>query len=185
MAAKTKNKKKIVDKPEKHPGVNWYQDKKIIGLIVVIVIVILYLIISQAAKKNNTDEEFVFKKQGELTFYSKDGNPVTNIDIQIAATDYDRELGLMFRKSMAENEGMLFIFPYSQIQNFWMKNTFISLDMIFADTAKQIVTIRKNTKTMSEQSYTSTEPAIYVIEVNAGFCDKHGIKVGDKINWTR
>jgi len=84
---------------------------------------------------------------------------------------------------MEMNQGMLFIFPEEEIRSFWMRNTYISLDMIFVNADKKIVTIHKNTKTLSDQSYASTEPAQYVVEVCAGFSDKYSIKTGDKINW--
>jgi uncharacterized membrane protein (UPF0127 family) len=84
---------------------------------------------------------------------------------------------------MEENQGMLFIFPDEQIRSFWMRNTFISLDMIFVNSNKEIVTIHKNTRVLSSESYPSAEPATYVIEVVAGFTDKHNIKVGDKVGW--
>ena len=176
-------KKKIKQAPPKEEQKIWFKDKRIVSPIIAALIVILYFIISPFSGKPTSDEEYMFKKQGELTFYSADAKPITKIDIQIAATDYDRQLGLMFRKSMNENRGMLFIFPVSQIQNFWMKNTEMSLDMIFVDSSKQIVTIHKNTKIMSEQTYASTKPALYVIEVDAGFTDKYKIQVGDKVSW--
>jgi uncharacterized membrane protein (UPF0127 family) len=64
-----------------------------------------------------------------------------------------------------------------------MRNTLISLDMIFVDDQKKIVTIHKNTKILSETSYPSSQPAVYVVEVLAGFTDRHNIQVGDKIDW--
>ena len=91
----------------------------------------------------------------------------------------------MNRSSMKENQGMLFIFPDEEIQSFWMRNTLISLDMIFVNKNKKIVTIHKNTKILSSQSYSSTEPAMYVIEVDGGFTDRHHIVRGDKIYWMR
>ncbi|GAB1350625.1 hypothetical protein MASR1M107_28400 [Ignavibacteriales bacterium] len=63
-----------------------------------------------------------------------------------------------------------------------MRNTYISLDMIFIDANKKIVTIHKNTKTLSDQSYPSTKPAKYVLEVAGGFCDKHGVVEGIWVN---
>ncbi|OGU89839.1 MAG: hypothetical protein A3K31_13355 [Ignavibacteria bacterium RIFOXYA12_FULL_35_25] len=85
---------------------------------------------------------------------------------------------------MEEKQGMLFIFPDDAMQSFWMRNTLISLDMIFINSNKTIVTIHKNTKVLSDQSYPSTAPAQYVLEVNAGFTAKHDIQVGDHVGWT-
>ena len=109
----------------------------------------------------------------------------TKSEIQIADNEFEEELGLMYRKQMDENKGMLFVFPKPIIQTFWMRNTFIPLDMIFVNPDKIIVTIQKNTKILSDSTYSSTAPAQYVIEVDAGFCDRHNIKVGDKVSWIR
>jgi hypothetical protein len=84
---------------------------------------------------------------------------------------------------MEQMQGMLFIFPQQRYQSFWMLNTMFSLDILFINNDKEIVTIHKNTTPLSEESYPSSEPAIYVVEVNAGFCDKHGINLGDKVFW--
>ena len=151
---------------------------------IVILAVILYLAIDPFSKKESTDTEYMFKKDGELTFTDSLNNSKTKIDIQIANSDFDRELGLMFRKQMEENRGMLFIFPEEARQSFWMRNTLISLDMIFVNALNKVVTIHRNTQTLSDQSYPSTAPAKYVIEVNAGYCTKHKINEGDKINYT-
>jgi len=150
---------------------------------IVILAVILFLITDPFSKKDTTDSEYMFKKDGELTFTDSLNNSKTKIDIQIANNDFDRELGLMFRKQMDENRGMLFIFPVEERQSFWMHNTFIPLDMIFVNAAEKIVTIHRNTQTLSDQSYPSTAPAKYVIEVNAGYCSRHNINEGDKINY--
>jgi uncharacterized protein len=126
---------------------------------------------------------YKFKKEGELTFVDSIGNPIIKIDIEIADNDYERQLGLMNRQSMEEMQGMLFIFLREEIQSFWMRNTLFSLDILFINSQKEIVTIHKNTQPLSEQSYPSSKPAIYVLEVNAGFCDRHNVKPGDKVYW--
>ena len=150
---------------------------------IVIFAVILFLIINPFSKNETTDPEYMFKKDGELTFTDSLNNTKTKIDIQIANSGFDRELGLMFRKQMDENKGMLFIFPTEERQSFWMRNTLISLDMIFVNALNKIVTIHRNTQTLSDQSYPSTAPAKYVIEVNGGYCSKHNINEGDKLNF--
>src|ERR1035437_329994 len=121
---------------------------------IVILAVILFLVISPFSKKENTDPEYMFKKDGELTFTDSLNNTKTKIDIQIANSDFDRELGLMFRKQMEENKGMLFIFPEEVRQSFWMRNTLISLDMIFVNALNKIVTIHRNTQTLSDRKST-------------------------------
>ncbi|WP_337872532.1 DUF192 domain-containing protein [Ignavibacterium sp.] len=154
-------------------------------LIVSIVVVIAgYLIFNNFINNPKQEMEYyTFSKEGELVFSDSLGNIKTKIDIEISDDDYQRQLGLMNRKEMKENEGMLFIFPRQDWLSFWMRNTLISLDMIFVNENKQIVTIHKNTKILSDSSYASTSPARYVVEVIAGFTDKYNIQVGDKIDW--
>jgi hypothetical protein len=127
---------------------------------------------------------YEFHKEGQLRFLGANQELKTTIDIEIARSEPERELGLMYREKMAENQGMLFIFDGLEPRSFWMKNTLISLDIIFVNDKDQIVTIHRNTTPLSERSYTSTGPAKYVIEVNAGFTDRHKILVGDRIAWT-
>lgn len=159
---------------------NWYI---IIGIITAVLLA--FLIYNNFIRKSEVDMEYyTFAKEGELVFFDSTGNAKCKIDLEIADTDYERQLGLMKRVSMEENQGMLFIFPVDAMQSFWMRNTLISLDMIFINSNKKIVTIHKNTKVLSDQSYPSTSPARYVLEVNAGFTAKNNIQVGDKVGWT-
>jgi uncharacterized membrane protein (UPF0127 family) len=167
----------------------------IISLVVISAVVITFIItkISQeeksSATKNNTQIEETktveFEKEGELTFNTADSKYITSLEIEIAEDNSERSKGLMFRKNMLENQGMLFIFSRQEFQSFWMRNTAISLDIIFVNSNNEIVTIHKNTNTFSDESYPSTKPAIYVVEVVADYTSKYGIKVGDKIVWRR
>lgn len=126
----------------------------------------------------------VFQKQGELQFHGRQSREVlTGIDIELARDEMSRARGLMWRRSLGENEGMLFIMEAQEVQSFWMLNTYIPLDILFVDEQKQIVTIRSNTAPQSLQPVTSDKPALYVVEVNAGFCKKHGIETGDYIDF--
>ncbi|MBK7227664.1 MAG: DUF192 domain-containing protein [Ignavibacteriales bacterium] len=150
---------------------------------VVVVALLGFFIVNNFITNEPKVEYYTFTKEGELTFTDSLGILKSKIDIEIADDHYERQLGLMNRKEMKENEGMLFIFDKLEMQSFWMRNTLISLDMLFVNDQKQIVTIHKNTKTLSDQSYPSSEPAKYVVEVLAGFTDKHNIQIGDKIDW--
>jgi uncharacterized protein len=167
-----------------HPAKQTLESKYyIIGGLLIAALIILFLFPGILKKENSEEVYYMFQKDGELTISDSTKNPKVKIDIEIADTDYKRQLGLMKRKEMKETEGMLFVFPSDAMQSFWMRNTLISLDMIFINSNKQIVTIHKNTKTLSDQSYPSTAPAQYVLEVIAGFTDKHKIIVGDAIDW--
>ena len=90
-------------------------------------------------KKNLKSVEITFKKEGELTIYkSITDTIISKLDIEIADTDYDVQTGLMYRNSMQENEGMLFVFPEMRERFFYMKNTRIPLDLIYIDNNKFI-----------------------------------------------
>lgn len=157
---------------------------KNILIAVIILVIAAFLIFNNFIKDSkNQMEYYTFTKEGELIFSDSLGNTKAKIDLEIADDEYQRQLGLMNRKEMTENQGMLFIFPRQDYLSFWMRNTFLSLDMIFVDESKTIVTIHKNTRILSDTSYPSTKPAKYVVEVLAGFTDKHNIQVGDKIDW--
>lgn len=162
---------------------------------VVLAGILLVVLFYKGGQKDLSDEGYEkdiarqlglnFDKEGELAFLSENGDTLAAIDIEIADDNAERRIGLMFRESMKENQGMLFIFPDEAIRSFWMRNTYMSLDMIFVNRNDEIVTIQKNTVPLTENSYFSTRPAVYVIEVNAGFADRHGIKVGGRISWKR
>lgn len=136
--------------------------------------------------KMQNENPFPFKKQGELSFLGKGGKISSTIDIEIADTELARQQGLMFRTSMEDNQGMLFIFEREAMQSFWMKNTILPLDIMYVNKDKEIIKIHKNTMPFQEEpGYESGRPAMYVVEVKAGYTDVHGIKEGDRINFTR
>jgi hypothetical protein len=128
---------------------------------------------------------YTFQKEGDLVFTSHNGDTISKIEIEIADDDQQRELGLMMRRDMKEDNGMLFIFPYETLQAFWMKNTIIPLDILYVNSQNEIVKIYKNTEPYSEKSLPSGKPSLYVVEVNGGYTDKYGIKEGNKIVWKR
>jgi uncharacterized protein len=139
---------------------------------------------SEDLLKDKPEPQFV--KQGELVFLKKDNRTIiSKIDIEIADEEAKTQQGLMYRKSMDENRGMLFIFPKPATHAFWMKNTLISLDIIFLDENKKIIKIHKHTTPQSLKDLPSGGPTLYTVEVNAGYTDKYGISEGDMVNFTR
>ena len=126
-----------------------------------------------------------FIREGALTFIRESKNKDIKIDIEITDNRFEQVRGLMFRTNLPEMGGMLFIMDREEPQSFWMKNTYISLDIIYVDSRFEIVTIQKYTKPLSEESIPSGKMAKYVVEVNAGFCDRFGIMEGDKIKFNR
>jgi len=164
--------------------------KLVIGILLIIAASITIILSTNKDKQTKTVNtpsviEEKFKKEGEVAFIKKDGKQILTIDVEIADNDQEREIGLMGRNELGELQGMLFIFDAEHIASFWMKNTVLPLDMIFVNKDGVIVTIHKYTTPFSEQAYRATAPTMFVIEVNAGFTDKYGIKIGDRIEWRR
>lgn len=125
-----------------------------------------------------------FRKDGELVFLEAGTyKELFKIETEIASTDEERARGLMFRKEMAENRGMLFLFAVEETQSFYMRNTIISLDIIYVNSKMEIVDIYPKTEALSETSLPSKAPAMYVVEINAGLCEKYGIEIGDLIRY--
>jgi uncharacterized protein len=129
--------------------------------------------------------ELQFTKEGKLTFFSKNNKEIVSINIEIADTPEEKSRGLMYRHVMAATEGMVFMNDMTKQHFFWMKNTFIPLDMIFVDEKMQIVKIEKNTVPLSEKRIAVPKDAQYTIEVNAGFCAQYRIKIGDSIQMVK
>lgn len=104
----------------------------------------------------------------------------TNINVQIASTFNERQIGLMHRKSMPVNEGMLFVFPQSGVQCFWMKNTVLPLTAAFVAADGTIVNLA-DMQPMSEQSHCSVRAVPYVLEMRQGWFKRNHILPGMKI----
>jgi uncharacterized protein len=140
-----------------------------------------------ATQANNNDltTDVPFTKDGELRFLDgKTDKEISKIDIEVAQTPDKTQQGLMYRHSMADSLGMLFVFDVEEQQSFWMKNTYLPLDIIYINANKQIVSIAQNCKPLSEESIPSEGNAKYVVEVNAGYAAKSGLKKDDKIDFT-
>ncbi len=100
---------------------------------------------------------------------------------EVAATDNTRMTGLMHRRMMPENRGMLFVFAAAQPQSFWMMNTYIPLSIAFVDEQGVIVNIT-DMKPLTTDPHPSAKPAKYALEMNLGWFAKHGIKAGATID---
>lgn len=101
--------------------------------------------------------------------------------LEIADTPGLRERGLMYRKTVPADGGMIFIFDEPQVLKFWMRNTVVPLDILFVDEGGQIVSI-KQMQPLDETPVGSEEPAKYAIELNAGAAQEVRVKVGDKLS---
>ena len=111
------------------------------------------------------------------------------LEVEIAANDTQRRIGLMSRTALAERRGMLFVFEKQGYLNFWMKNTLIPLDMIFINENNKIVHIVRNAlpckaaRDVDCSKYNSERPAKYVLEVNGGLAEKLAIEIGSQVSW--
>ncbi len=136
------------------------------------------------AKKELKTETVSFKKEGELHIFKKD-SVILDLAIEIADSDYETQTGLMYRESMEEKQGMLFIFPEVAVHSFYMKNTLIPLDIIFIDEEFKIASFQKNAQPLNESGLSSRVPIKFVLEVNAGLSEKWQLQEGDSIAFTR
>jgi uncharacterized membrane protein (UPF0127 family) len=100
--------------------------------------------------------------------------------IEVADDDREREIGLMHRRFMEDNRGMLFVFPTTRRLGFWMRNTPLPLDLIFIGEDGRIVAIRQG-QPFSEAAISPPEPARFVLEVKAGIAERNGLAVGDRM----
>lgn len=126
-----------------------------------------------------------FTKEGTLSFEQPNDSVIRTIDIEIADTDQERARGLMFRRSMGYDRGMLFIFDEADTGGFWMKNTAMPLDIIFVGPDSQVVSIAERTTPFSEELIRPAAPKQFVVEVRAGFVDRFGIDEQTRIRWER
>ncbi len=108
---------------------------------------------------------------------------VTNkpIEVEVADDPTERATGLMYRKTLATNSGMLFIYPTAEIRSFWMENTSLPLSIAFIDSQGVIVNIEK-LKPFDRTSVFSTDDALYALEMNRGWFAENGIEPGGKLH---
>lgn len=126
-----------------------------------------------------------FRTDGHLSFLTSGGDTLTTIDIEIAENDQARARGLMGRRSLPRQSGMLFIMDRADTTGFWMRNTPLPLDIIFVGQDSQVINIAKRTTPYSDDVIHPAAPKKYVVEVRAGFTDRIGIGDSTRITWMR
>ncbi len=102
-------------------------------------------------------------------------------NVEIADTPAKQRVGLMFRKNLPERTGMLFIFNKSEIQYFWMRDTYVPLDIIFIDEQKRIINFR-TMPPLTDEKCKSDRPARYVLELEAGSVRRYAIEPGQPVS---
>lgn len=123
----------------------------------------------------------VHAKEGSVIFYNEKNRVLCAFTVELAVTEFEQAKGLMFRRSLKKGHGMLFIHKDEDIRHYWMKNTYIPLDMIFIDSHSTVVDIYKNAKPLDETTISSKVKARYVLEINSGEADACGIKKGTTV----
>ena len=148
----------------------------IVALAAALLVAALWFLVPRALDMSPSDPT------SAVTILSSSG-PV-RVFVEVADDPLERARGLMFRESLAEDAGMLFVFGDEKVRSFWMHSTLIPLDMMFIDGDLTIVDIVEGAVPCEASPcplYTSSAPARYALEVNAGFVQNHGIAIGDVV----
>ena len=137
------------------------------------VLLLVWLAYAPAASAQSLEPLVVLTAKGPQRF-----------EVEVAREDADRSRGLMFRRSLAADRGMLFDFAQLAPVSMWMKNTYVSLDMLFIRPDGTIARVAENTEPLSTRTIDSGEPVLAVLEVVAGTAKRLGIKRGDRVEHT-
>ncbi len=118
------------------------------------------------------------------TFVTDEGN--ATVSLEVADTSEERERGLMYRQSLPDDHGMVFVYDDADDRSFWMKNTYVPLDMIFVAPDGTVSNVEHaepepNTSTADLERYESDGPAQYVVELERGFANRTGVDAGSEI----
>ncbi len=141
------------------------------GIRLLISAILLLVFTSLAAKEPVLETLLITTADGTAVEYK----------IEIARTERQMQRGLMFRDTLPENQGMLFVYKPERKARMWMKNTILSLDMVFINSDGVIINIAENTTPFSLETIDSGGPVRGVLELNAGQAPKHKFALGDKV----
>lgn len=125
---------------------------------------------------------FACRNSPRVVISTKGGKELA-VRVEVADTPAKRELGLQYRRELDEDQGMLFLFPTERVQSFWMKNTPLSLDIIFIGSHRRIVGIIHQAIPFSTASLSVTAPSQFVLEIKGGLSRSKGIEVGDAVRF--
>ena len=118
---------------------------------------------------------------GPVVEIATDGGATVRVPVELARTREELSRGLMWRDDLASDAGMLFVFDHDAERTFWMKNTPLPLDIIFIDAGGKVVSVASTTTPFSTAPIRSSGAARYVLEVNAGFASRHGVRAGSAL----
>ncbi len=137
---------------------------------------------AKASEEIETDP-ITFTKEGEAYVIKQNGDTISQLDVEFAESDYEHQTGLMYRESMDQDQGMIFIYTSERQRNFYMKNTYIPLDILYFDADTLFVSAQENAVPRDETSLPSDGPAQYILEVNAGLNNDWNLAEGDRISF--
>ena len=111
-------------------------------------------------------------------FANPDGSRSADFKFEVAKSEAERRKGLMYRKELAANRGMIFVYPEDKVNSMWMRNTYISLDMLFLSVDNKVVGVIENVPMLNEEVRKVEQPSRYVVELAAGAAKANKIQVG-------
>ena len=161
--------------------------KRIISLAALSVFLSFNLTSCNEEKKEEAikTDPITFKKEGELYLIKATGDTLRKIDVELAETDYEHQTGLMYRESMEDNQGMLFLYDSERERSFYMKNTYVPLDIIYYAADSSLVSIQKNATPRDETSLPSEGPAQFILEINGGLSQEWGLEKDDRFSFQK
>ncbi len=142
----------------------------------------LFILLMSFSTSSFACEEIRYSKS-DISILSKNNNLKFKFNVELADNILKRKNGLQCRKLLNINEGMLFIWKEENYRYFWMKNTYMPLDIVFINSNLQIVDVIYNAKPLSLNIIVSKKKAMYVLEINESIFKKLGLAIGDKINF--
>ncbi len=148
------------------------------GAVLGILIVILMLFIAFSGPRPGIADE---ETESCCTIYTPEGDAI-RISVELADTPAERETGLMYRSELAEDAGMLFVYPRPTRCSFWMKNTWIPLDIAFLASDFSVLELFENQTPLSTADIVPRDACIYVLEVNGGFFRRHSLLPSDDLS---
>ena len=150
------------------------------------VVALLAFSCKEEPKKTIATQSIDFTHEGDITIFLNASDTVkTKFNIEFAETDYETQTGLMYRKGMDDDQGMLFIFPDQRMHSFYMKNTEFPLDIIYIKEDLKIASFQENAQPLNETGLSSQVPIKYVLEINGGLAQELGLSIGDSISFSR
>ena len=135
----------------------------IIGVVLGLVMFYRLSVLRHIEIQDNIRQEQNVENLGKVVFFDDDNKRNIEIIVEIAQNEYQKSNGLMFRENLPENQGMLFTYDDELERYFWMKNTSVSLDIIFINSEYRIIKIHRSTKPYSEDLFPSEGPAQFVV----------------------